>query len=236
MQRVTWISGAVALAALSFGVFLGPARTQAPVREPSQGKTEADMARDTIAAPAQVAPLMAAAQPPRAPEPTSPGASALPSEASDPAAEDEARRSAADQAQLVRMPLLMAIRGDYTSHQQRYDAMRSALERSGPTTEAWSQQAGEVFNGWATALGASAGTPEVGSTRCFVAGCEMRVLFPDVASAEQAASAFRLISEETSTHGGRVQTPPVPAPEGGVHVTWMMLRPDLMPAQGTSAP
>jgi len=231
MKRVIEICGVAALAALSFGLFLGRARPKAPARAVSQAHRNADLPRETrVVIPERVAPLVTAARPPETPEPRQAGAA--PSEPPDPAAEDELGRSAAEQAQLVRMPLLTAIRGNYTSHEQRYDAMRSALERSGPTAEAWSRQAAAVFDAWSTALGASAGTPQLDSTRCFAAGCELRVLFRDSASAERAASAFRLIPEETSTHGGRVQTPAVPAPEGGIQVTWMMLRPDLMPARG----
>jgi hypothetical protein len=173
-------------------------------------------------------PLLAAIKP-EPPEP--PPSTEAVVDAPELAAEDEANRSAAERAQLARLPVITAIRGDYGSPQERYDAMRAALERSGATDEPWSQQASEVFSGWSTSLGDAAGEPRMDSVRCFVAGCEVRVTFPDAVSAERAASAFRTIREEGPAHGGRVQTPAVPARDGGVEVTWMMLRPNVAPAR-----
>jgi hypothetical protein len=220
-----WIAGTATLTAAIWGLSLLAGRTV------DTRHTRAGAGREAAQSPepsnsVQEAPILAAANERLLQRP--PEAATLAQDRADPV-EDEARRSAAEQAQLARLPLLTAIRGDYASQQARYDAMRGALERSGPTSELWAREASQVFASWTRALGQAAGEAEPGSLRCFVAGCEMRVAFRDDASAERAAVAFRMLQEETSTHGGRVQTPAVRAPEGGAQVIWIMLRPDVMP-------
>jgi hypothetical protein len=43
-----------------------------------------------------------------------------------------------------------------------------------------------------------------GATSCFQAGCVLDVLFPDRASYELAARAFRTLRDANGQHGGRV--------------------------------
>jgi hypothetical protein len=225
MKKYVWISASATLTALTFGMFLGPgqrrghlAQNAMPVPAPQQPH-----AHKKAATPAP--PILAAAKPsPAAQSPSGEEAIGLDDDGG-----DEEARATAERAQLARLPVLTAIRGKYESAEARYDAMRGALARSGRTDEAWSQQASEVFRSWSTALGEAAGNARLDSVRCFVAGCEMRVDFPDAGSAERAASAFRTMREDGAMHGGRVQTPAVAGRDGGVEVTWMMLRPDVMP-------
>ena len=142
---------------------------------------------------------------------------------------DESRRTDAERAQLARLPLLNAIRAEHASPEARYDAMRGALERSGPTQEPWSQQASEVFARWKAALAEPDARTEPSTLRCFVAGCQLDVTFANARSYQRAASAFRSIREDDVAHGGRVQTPGLLAPDGTLRATWMMLRPDVGP-------
>jgi hypothetical protein len=137
----------------------------------------------------------------------------------------------AEQARRIRLPLIMAIRGDHPTPEARHRAMREALERSGPTNEVWTGEASSVFGSWASALPDLGQRVDTGSTRCFLAGCEIAVTFPDRASYDRAAMAFRDIYDEAVNHGGRVQTPPVTNENGSVRAVWMMLRPDVAPPQ-----
>ena len=141
----------------------------------------------------------------------------------------EEAHSGFERAQLARLPVIMAIRGNYESARERYDAVREALARSGPTNEAWVASAPDVFESWNRALGALGPGIEASSLSCFVAGCETHLTFPDMASYERTASAFRSIPESDAKHGGRIQTPPIPLPDGTVQAAWLMLRPDSAP-------
>jgi hypothetical protein len=141
---------------------------------------------------------------------------------------ETAELSVSEQARLLRLPVISAIRSSQPSGETRHRAMREALEGSGPSDEPWTRAAGQVFADWADSI-----SPELSrnmdrrAVRCFVAGCEVLVTFPDSASAETAISAFRSIRERDARHGGRVQTPPVAAGAGRVQVAWMLLRPDV---------
>jgi hypothetical protein len=138
-------------------------------------------------------------------------------EAEDPAA--EARR--------IRLPLIMAIRGRHSSPEARREAMLEALRRSGASSEDWTREASTVFARWDAALAVDiARAVELREARCFRAGCEVPVVFPDRAAFERAATAFRSIHEAEAVHGGRVQTPPVVRPDGTIEASWLMLRPD----------
>ncbi len=144
-----------------------------------------------------------------------------------PPLDEDEQRSAVEQAQLIRLPVVAAIRGEHASARARYDAMREAIERSGPTTERWSATAGEVFGAWERALGEHSGRLDLGTLRCFRAGCDVVVRFPSEPSANRASAAFRSIREDEVTHGGRVQTPVLPIADDRAVVTWIMLRPEL---------
>jgi len=229
MKRAIGITGTIALVVGGAAFLMRKPSKLRPGHEDSgtltvQAQKASELAEHRSAPPArelQPAPLVVA---------TTDAAAVELIQAGEPAPEgDELRRSAAEQAQLVRLPLITAIRGPYATPQARYDAMHEALERSGPTNEAWAGQAGAVFSGWNKSLGDAGGHTDSTSMRCFLAGCEISVTFPDRASYERAASAFRTIPEETSIHGGRVQTPGVATPDGRVQMTWMMLRPDSAP-------
>jgi len=141
----------------------------------------------------------------------------------------EEAHSGLERAKLARLPVIMAIRGDYKSARERYDAVREALALSGPTNEPWVASAPAVFEGWNRALGALGPGIDRSSLSCFVAGCETHLTFPDMASYERTASAFRSIQDSDAQHGGRVQTPPIPLPDGTVQAAWLMLRPDTAP-------
>jgi len=53
----------------------------------------------------------------------------------------------------------------------------------------------------------------------------VEVAFFSEAAYQEAAAAFRTISEAGSAHGGRVQTPPDPT-SGKIIANWIMLRPE----------
>lgn len=132
-----------------------------------------------------------------------------------------------EKAQLARMPVIYAIRGDYPNDQARFEAMREALHKSGPSTESWTGSARSIFDRWGSALEGIERKTDGGSLRCYVAGCEMLVTFPDRAAFEQGSAKFRGIQDEIPM--GRVQTPGVPLPDGRVQVSWMLMRPDTAP-------
>jgi hypothetical protein len=159
-----------------------------------------------------------------APSPTA-LASASPTEEGD----DVPEQTELEKAQLARLPVIYAIRGDYPSDQARFEAMRGALQKSGPSTEAWTESARSVFERWASSLDGVGRTVDGSSLRCYVAACEMLVTFPDRAAYEQGSAKFRGIPDQIPM--GRVQTPGVALPDGRVQVSWMLMRPDTAPPE-----
>lgn len=159
---------------------------------------------------------------PEAPRVTS-LASASPTEAED----DVPEQTDVGKAQLARLPVIYAIRGDYPNDQARFEAMRDALHESGPSTEAWTGSARSIFERWGSALEGVERSADSSSLRCYVAGCEMLVTFPDRAAFEQGSAKFRGITDQIPM--GRVQTPGVALPDGRVQVSWMLMRPDTAP-------
>jgi hypothetical protein len=152
-------------------------------------------------------------------------ANASPTETED----DVPEQTAVEKAHLARLPVIYAIRGEYPDDQARFEAMRGALHKSGPSTEAWTGSALATFERWGSALGGVDRTMESSSLRCYVAGCEMLVTFPDRATFEQASATFRGIPDQIPM--GRVQTPGVVLPDGQVQVSWMLMRPDTAPPE-----
>jgi hypothetical protein len=141
---------------------------------------------------------------------------------------ETATLSVPEQARLLRLPVISAIRSAQPDGEARHRAMREALAGSGPSDEPWTRSALEVFESWDRALPPDlARTVDLPTARCFTGGCEVLVTFSDRASAERAAEAFRGIRETTGGHGGRVQTPPLSLDDDRVQVSWMLLRPDV---------
>lgn len=229
MKRTLGVAAVLATAGLGSFLFSRPETAREATAPPAPPTEPAPAPLHGAATAPERAVILAAA-------PATPPAPPAQAEDLDPALADESRRTDAERAQLARWPLLSAIRGEHASPQARYDAMRGALERSGPTQEAWSRQASEVFDAWRAALGESDAATSPDTLRCFVAGCQIDVTFASSASYERARSAFRSMGEDGAPHGGRVQTPGLPSADGTVHVTWMMLRPDLAPPPLTDAP
>ncbi|XYH97179.1 hypothetical protein ACMHYB_56995 [Sorangium sp. So ce1128] len=131
------------------------------------------------------------------------------------------------EAEKLRWPIIQAIRGEHASPVARREAMLEALEDSGEDREAWTTAAPEIFASWRRAMPDDAGAvldPE--ASRCFRAGCEVDVRFPDEAAYERAAAVLRHLKEDVPGHGGRVQTPPERLPSGEVQATWILLRPE----------
>jgi hypothetical protein len=141
----------------------------------------------------------------------------------------------ADLAEL-RRPVISAIRGDFPTPGARREAMRTALEGTGPTEEPWAAQASKVFDGWRDALPMkqSANT-KFSDLRCYRAGCVVTVRFNDRETYEAAAKAFRGLAGEDARHGGRIQSPPDVEAGGQVTALWMMLRPDAGEAAADDA-
>lgn len=129
-------------------------------------------------------------------------------------------------------PIISAIRADHASLADKRTAMVSAVEASGlvvPQDAVWAARASEVFGAWEEQMPASALTGIVrGEPRCFQAGCAVDVEFQSEAAYNEAARAFRSISEPGVLHGGRVQTPAVPTERGRVVATWIMLQPSVL--------
>lgn len=139
----------------------------------------------------------------------------------------EDRPSPLETARRVRLPVILALRGDHPTPRARREAMLDALRRSGPSDEAWTKQAVPVFEDWTRGLSSDIGHRlDWSSARCFQAGCEVELSFPDRASYERAAREFRTLREEGAAHGGRVQTPAIDAPNGEVRASWILMRPD----------
>jgi hypothetical protein len=132
-----------------------------------------------------------------------------------------------ERAQLARLPVIYAIRADYPNDQARLEAMRDALQKSGASTEPWTGSARSIFERWSSALEGIERTVDDSSLRCYIAGCEILVTFPDRATFERGSAKFRGIIEQTPM--GRVQTPGVSLPDGRVLVSWMLMRPDTAP-------
>lgn len=132
-----------------------------------------------------------------------------------------------ERARRLRLPVILAIRGNHASADSRREAMLEALRNSGPSDEAWTQESPAVFDDWSEAISGDVGLrAEFASARCYQAGCEMELSFPDRASYEHAADKFRSLQEDNAPHGGRVQTPAVELENGQVRASWIMLRPD----------
>lgn len=143
------------------------------------------------------------------------------------AAQEEAALTSENEARLIRLPVISALRGNHPNDEARHRAMRRALEASGASEEPWTDQASSVFESWNAALSdETARSFDGSSVRCFKAGCEVLVSFSNAAAYENAAREFRNIREGESGHGGRVQTPLVPLADGRVQAAWMLLRPD----------
>jgi hypothetical protein len=132
-----------------------------------------------------------------------------------------------ERAQLARLPVIYAIRADYPNEQARFEAMRDALQKSGASTEPWTGSARSIFERWGSALEGIERTVDSGSIRCYIAGCEILVAFPDRATFEQGSAKFRGVIDHTPM--GRVQTPGVSLADGRVLVSWMLMRPDTAP-------
>jgi hypothetical protein len=177
--------------------------------------------REVPPAQRQVEPVVAPALP-EAPLATA-LASASPSEFED----DVPPQQDVEKAQVARLPVIYAIRGDYPNDQARFVAMRDALHKSGPSTEAWTGSARAIFDRWGSALEGVERSVDSSSLRCYVAGCELLVTFPNRAAFEEGSAKFRGIPDHIPM--GRVQTPGVALPDGRVQVSWMLMRPDTAP-------
>ncbi len=133
----------------------------------------------------------------------------------------------AEHSRRVRLPVILAIRGSHPTPEARRGAILEALRNSGECNEAWTNQWATVLDGWTDGLSTGVELhPIWTSARCFQAGCEVEMSFPDRASYERASKEFRSLQEPGATHGGRVQTPAVEGDDGQVLASWIMLRPD----------
>lgn len=235
MTRKHWFgwSSAAVIAGLTAAIFWPKDAKERSPRAPLEA-TSADVPNDEPQADrrpsdtAREADVRGPRAPLAIPNPTPPAASQLPTgaeEALEPP--DEPAPTDAERAQLARLPVIYAIRGNYANDQARFDAMRDALQRSGPSTEEWTTSARSTFERWSSSLQNIERSLDAKSLRCYVAGCEMLVTFPDRATFEKGASEFRKIHEEVAV--ARVQTPGVALPDGKVQASWMMLRPDVAP-------
>jgi hypothetical protein len=127
----------------------------------------------------------------------------------------------------LRRPVISAIRGDFSTPAEKRDAMRAALEGTGPTREPWSTRAPRVFDDWRDALPMKlAAKTKLSAPECFRAGCLVTVSFEDRETYEAAARTLRELPGEDARHGGRMQSPPEIGPDGHVSALWMMFRPE----------
>lgn len=127
----------------------------------------------------------------------------------------------------IRLPVILAIRGNHTSSEARREAMLDALRNSGPSDEPWTRKSTAVFGDWTGGISSDVGLhADFTNPQCYQAGCEVELSFPDRASYDRAAEKFRSFQEDNATHGGRVQTPPVEGDDGQMRASWIMLRPD----------
>lgn len=132
-----------------------------------------------------------------------------------------------ERARRIRLPVILAIRGNHPTPEARREAMLKALRNSGPSDEAWTMQSTAVFDDWTGGISGDVGLrPDFTSAQCYQAGCEVELSFPDRASYEQASKEFRSLREAGTTHGGRVQTPAYEDDNGQIRASWIMLRPD----------
>jgi hypothetical protein len=176
------------------------------------------------------APPVAPSQPePEVARVVSPAPSIMPSSSPTPAdvGDEVPELTEVEKAQVARLPVIYAIRGDYPNDQARFEAMRDALRKSGSSSETWTGSARSIFERWGSSLQGVERTVDGSSLRCYVAGCEVLVTFPDRAAFEQGSARFRGLSEQLPM--GRVQTPGVTLSDGRVQVAWMLLRPDTAP-------
>ena len=132
-----------------------------------------------------------------------------------------------ERARRIRLPVILAIRGNHSTPEARREAMLEALRDSGPSDEAWTRQSTAVFGDWTGGISSDVGlSADFTNAQCYQAGCEVELSFPDRASYERASKEFRSLRESGSTHGGRVQTPPIEGDDGQMRASWIMLRPD----------
>jgi hypothetical protein len=131
----------------------------------------------------------------------------------------------------LRAPIIQAIRAGGQTPQEKRASMLRAIETSGASQEAWTERAQRSFDGWRGAIPESARRGlRMGPVACFRAGCVVEVSFASEAAYQEAARAFRTISEREASHGGRVQTPP-DAQSGKIVANWIMLRPESVPEE-----
>jgi hypothetical protein len=136
--------------------------------------------------------------------------------------------SSAEEANLIRKPVIDAIRTMDVAGAAKFEKMRDALHASGESAEVWTRQAAEVFGGWVTQVaGRGNALLDSSSTRCYLAGCESLVYFATEDAYQEAAVAFRSVSEPNAAHGGRVQTPVKRLDDGRWVAAWLMMRPDV---------
>jgi hypothetical protein len=126
-----------------------------------------------------------------------------------------------------RAPVIDAIRD--RAHREpaaRRAAILDALQASGPTREAWAEEAPAVFVRWRQALPRElAAAVDVGPPRCFRAGCVAPVRLRDPAAQDALRAAFRRLPAGSSEHGGRVHTPAVATATGELATEWILLPP-----------
>lgn len=230
-MRRYWLGGGVVLFGAGFFVwpFLDDG-ARSPVRLPEVNEpsipSQSAKPRKVVAAD-EAAPVRAAF---RAPALSRAAENALASTMAKPevAGETSGEISAREQSTIVRKPLIDAIRLLDVSRGEKYERMRDALRDSGDSVEGWTRQATAVFASWGELLqGRGNAAFDSGSVRCYLAGCEAQVHFGTEADYEQAAQAFRSLSESGASHGGRVQTPPKRLEDGRWVAAWMMMRPDV---------
>jgi len=126
----------------------------------------------------------------------------------------------------LRRPIIEAIRQGGLTPEQKRTTMLRAIEDSGVSREPWTAVAQTSFDAWGAAMPNQARQGlRLGRVSCFRAGCIVEVAFFSEAAYQEAAAAFRTISEAGSAHGGRVQTPPDPT-SGKIIANWIMLRPE----------
>lgn len=129
-------------------------------------------------------------------------------------------------------PVVLAIRGDHKSLEEKRAAMIAALEASGPSDEGWTAGAPSTFEAWKQQMPDEVRSSlSLRSVRCYQSGCAVDVELGSAAAYEAAAKAFRTLRDDGLSHGGRVQTPAAKLDNGRVTATWMMLRPEALAAK-----
>jgi hypothetical protein len=101
------------------------------------------------------------------------------------------------------------------------DLRVKALEESGADDGPWTNDARAVFQKWQgeTSLGASVA---VGDIRCFKAGCETTITYPDMATCRNAAHELQETPSFRYWPGPRFRSGPMVQPSGSVQVTWIV--------------